>query len=439
MTFLKFFHPDNWSRYSRRFADNKEVYYKYKRVILLSQFTLLGSVIGVLHAVEDLIDGLLFLPLMDGIMAFFVFMCYLVNERGYHKSARYFLLTFLNVFFFVYSSIAPRELGIYFYYFTWIGLASIIFEPEEDVQRISFVVISTFLLVLLFTTEFRMFGDITVSIQNAERSMLINLVTSITVLVFFIVYMARMNDITEKRLTDLAREVKIKNEDLQKTNAELDRFLYSTSHDLRAPLMSVKGLINLIELEGNRDPKYFAMVNERLNKLDGFIRDIIDYARNGRTQLIPETIKLHQFLTEIIEGIRYMEGADQVKINLNVDEQLTLVADKSRLYMILNNLVSNAIKYRHPSGNSWIKISAKSAPKQLRLDVSDNGRGIEPEHIERIFDMFYRATDTSKGSGLGLYITKQAVQRLGGSITVHSVYDKGTTFTVTLPHLAPVA
>src|SRR5688572_23283503 len=100
--------PKNWSRYSRRFSGNEEELRHYKRVILLSQFALCGSVIGILHATEDLIDGLFFMPMMDLIMASSIFACYLLNESGKHRLARITLLSFLNIFFFVYSSLVDH-------------------------------------------------------------------------------------------------------------------------------------------------------------------------------------------------------------------------------------------------------------------------------------------------------------------------------------------
>src|SRR5688572_22322752 len=113
--------PRNWSKYSRRYHGDKEALRRYKRVILVSQFTLFGTVAGCLHAIEDLVDGLRFMPMMDSIMAASVFACYLLNENGKHHIARIVLLSFLNLFFFVYSSLAHAELGIYLYYFSWVG------------------------------------------------------------------------------------------------------------------------------------------------------------------------------------------------------------------------------------------------------------------------------------------------------------------------------
>src|SRR5690606_29086038 len=123
-----------------------EALYKYRRVILMSQFALFGSVVSLLHALEDIVDGLLFMPAMDIIMGVGVFTGYLINERGHHKTAKIFILTFLNIFFFVYSSLVPVELGIYLYYFPWVALAAVVFEVDENAYKIFFIALSVLLL-----------------------------------------------------------------------------------------------------------------------------------------------------------------------------------------------------------------------------------------------------------------------------------------------------
>lgn len=427
--------PKNWSRYSRQFSLDSEAYYKYKRVILLSQFTLFGAVIGILHALEDLVDGLVFMPVMDAIMAVFIFSTYLLNENEFHKTARIFLLSFLNIYFFVYCSLVPKELGIYFYYFAWIGLASVIFEPTENLLRIFFVATSIGLILLLHLTNFNLFGDFNIQVVDVERSFLINLITSIIVLVFFIVFMARTNDLSEERLVILAREVQEKNTRLQKTNDELDRFVYSASHDLRAPLMSIKGLINLARLESKEGviQQYLAMMIDRADKLDDFIHDIIDYARNARTGIVYEAVDVDGLVNDIFENHRFAESAQGISFEKKIVLDKPVYSDTRRLSIALNNLLSNAIKYHRKTPDAWVRVTAQLEDNSLKLTVADNGQGIHPERIKRIFDMFYRGTEHSKGSGLGLYIVKETVEKMGGTIRVTSEFERGSSFILKLP------
>jgi hypothetical protein len=119
---------------------------------------LFGFVAGLAHAAEDLVDGLVFMPIMDSILALSIFFCYLLNESGRHRLARIILLTFLNVFFFIYSSLTHRDLGIYLFYFSWVGLAAVVFERHENFLRFFFIGLSILFTMALFASDFSLFG-----------------------------------------------------------------------------------------------------------------------------------------------------------------------------------------------------------------------------------------------------------------------------------------
>jgi signal transduction histidine kinase len=428
--------PKNWSRYSRRFSGNEEELRHYKRVILLSQFALFGSVIGVLHAAEDLIDGLFFMPIMDLIMASSIFVCYLLNESGKHRLARIILLSFLNIFFFVYSSLADHELGIYLFYFSWVGLAAVIFEKDENFYRFFFIGLSIALTIILFATDFDAFGTTDFKAVDIERSFIINFVSSIAVLVFFIVFMANMNEQSERKLVDLAQEVQRQNDNLEKVNRELDRFFYSASHDLKIPLMDIKGIINaaMTEVEEGKVMEYFIMLRERAQKLDNFLLDIIDYARNSETGVRLEPVDIDLLTEDVLKNFTFVKGADKIRFEKAMTFEHRIETDRVRLMVILNNIISNAIKYhRMDQREAWIEIKASVADGKLHLVIADNGQGIEADLLPKIFNMFFRGTNQSKGSGLGLYIVKETVEKMGGTISASSEISVGTTFRISIP------
>lgn len=433
---LKFLSVKNWSRYSREFSEDQEALYKYKRIILFSQFALFGSVAGFLHSLEDLVDGLGFMPLMDMTMAVGIFICYVLNERGKHLVAKVLLLSFLNIFFFVYSSLVPPELGIYLYYFPWVGLAAVVFEINENRLRIFFISLSVVLLLILFISHFNVFGTFKFEAIDLERSFVINLVSSIVVLTFFIVFMSNMNQHSESQLYTKAEEVKEKNKDLEKVNGELDRFFYSVSHDLKVPVMDIKGILNEATSE-TRDEivmNYFLLLKDRANKLDDFLKDIIDYARNAKASAVVSSVNISQLVDEVIENFRFIPGADKVQIEKSIQLDHEMIIDRVRLYIILNNIIANAVYYQRSNVKSkWVKVVAELKHTTLVITVSDNGQGIEKELIPKIFNMFFRGTNQSKGSGLGLYIVKEAVERMLGSIFLESEVGKGTSFTLTFP------
>lgn len=433
---LGFLAVSNWSKYSKQFAHDKEALYQYKRIILLSQFTLAGSIIGVLHSLEDLVDGLYFMPMMDLIMALGIFICYRLNENGKHKAAKILFLTFLNVFFFVYSSLADHHLGIYLYYFSWVGLAAVVFETNENFYRFFFIGLSVTLTIILFATNFDAFGSVTFDAIDIERSFIINFVSSIAVLVFFIIFMSNMNEQSEKRLFQMADEVKIQNISLEKANRELDRFFYSTSHDLKVPINDMTGILNQAIGESNHQPSLetFILLRERTQKLDNFLKDIIDYSRNKKEQIQRSSFNLDALIADVIENFKFVSGADKIIFSKELDATATITTDRVRLYIILNNVVANAVKYhRTRARDKWIKITASIEHEQLHIEIADNGQGIDPEVLPKIFNMFFRGTNQSKGSGLGLYIVRETVEKLEGSITVDSKVDKGTTFIISIP------
>jgi len=231
-------------------------------------------------------------------------------------------------------------------------------------------------------------------------------------------------------------ELQSKNNELEKINFELDRFVYSASHDLRSPLTSVLGLLYLLRNETNTSEtiRYVDLMEESILKLDNIIRDIVAYSRNNRTQISIESIELKDVIKDISAGLRYLESDEIVlKEIVCVDEPAVIFSDRTRIQIILNNLISNSIKYRHPNRKPRISISCKKTDNNSIVVVKDNGLGIKEEHLGKIFDMFYRTSDKSSGSGLGLYIVKETIKKLGGTVDVWSEVNTGTTFTLTIP------
>jgi signal transduction histidine kinase len=438
---MRFLHPRNWSVYSRKLSGDKEALRQYKRIILLSQFTLFGSVVGVLHAVEDLVYGMVFMPLMDLTMAAGVFVCHLLNERGKYKLAKISLLAFLNLFFFVYASLVPKDLGIYFYYFPWVGLAAVVFENKENPQRLFFICLSVLFIILLFVTDFNPFGPFEFAAVYVGQSFIINLVSSMAVLVFFIVFMVSMNEYSEKKLESLAEEIRIKNGHLQKINRELDRFFYSTTHDLKMPLMDMKGIIYaaMTDVKDRTAFEYFVLLKERAQDLDTFLQDVIDYSRNTQTALQLEPVNIEHLVDEAISNFRFVNDADRIRFEKDILLDHPVEIDRLRLLNILSNIFSNAIKYQRPDiKDPWVKVGAHFFENKLNLYIADNGQGMHPDVLPKIFNMFFRGTDQSKGSGLGLYIVKETIEKMGGSIEVRSTPGLGTYFTIVLPATVPV-
>lgn len=225
-------------------------------------------------------------------------------------------------------------------------------------------------------------------------------------------------------------------EELKVRNTELDNFVYKVSHDLRAPLSSVLGLVNLSRLQGNTDNpmEYINIIGEKIQALDHFIGDVLSHSKNLKMDVDICKVDLERIIEQTFTDLGYLDGAMKTRKILRIDG-IEFYSDPWRISEIFRNLVSNAIKYRKP-GSDESEIVIKINVDQLCADISfaDNGIGIKDSSLKRIFEMFYRATDQGEGSGIGLYIVKNAVEKLGGQIKVASSPGEGTRFHILLPN-----
>jgi signal transduction histidine kinase len=265
------------------------------------------------------------------------------------------------------------------------------------------------------------------------KSLLI--ITNIVFILIIILSVCSYYSIMVKRLLASKKEIEIKNEDLIVVNRELDRFVYSASHDLRSPITSLKGLIEITQLEDDIDQikEYLGLMHQSLAQQDQFINDIIDYSKNKRKQVIIEPVSLRELFDEAISQLMHIENANKITFTqeLLVDQ---IQSDRLRLKIIISNLISNAIKYADNSKQEmFISIKTYGANGSHKIEVSDNGIGINDEFKDSIFEMYF-GTNKNKGSGLGLYIVKEAVENIKGNICVFSESTVGSKFTVTIPN-----
>ena len=232
------------------------------------------------------------------------------------------------------------------------------------------------------------------------------------------------------------QQLKDKVEELERTNDELNRFVYSTSHDLRSPLASVMGVLNLARMENSViDPNgYLGMIESCVKRMDFFILKVIEYYKSIRVDESFRNINFTSIVDECIEmcGMQNPE----IKFIVNIDQPVPFKADAFRLSVILNNLISNAVKYHNPEAiNPLVKLDIKVSPNEAIIVIEDNGVGIIGEHLNNIFKMFFRSNYSVTGLGIGLYIVKEALTRIGGHISVTSDMGKGTCFTIIIPNM----
>ncbi len=236
----------------------------------------------------------------------------------------------------------------------------------------------------------------------------------------------------ESEIHLLKREVKF----LRKQNKELDRFVYSASHDLKAPLRSIMGIVGIAKSETTDEMqlRYLGMILRSSSKLDNFINDLVNYSRNARIEIKSEKINLEELFNEILESLSYVDNAKGVQINKSIQVK-EIISDTSRIRIICSNLISNAYKYQRKDEKvqQSIKIRVEKIKSNIEISIEDNGEGISTDNQKKIFGMFFRASEQSHGSGLGLYIVREVVKKLKGRIRIESKLGNGSKFIVTLP------
>lgn len=429
----------NWSRLPKRYANDEEALYRNKRNILFSQITLVGGLVGIVHAIEGLLDRNYALPFLDFLMTAVLFASYYINESGNHLRAKVLLLSFLNIFFFFYSLITPREIGIYVFYFPWVAAAALIFNSEERFWQVFFISLSVVLLLVIFISDISFISSLKFAYIETARPFVINVVMSLLVTAIFIYFMIQLNEASEARLRKLTNEIKQKNTELLRTNEQLDRFVYSASHDIKIPIIAIKGLTH-IGIIDSPDPKtqlYFSKIEAQTDKLSRFLLEMLEYTRNSRTSLRLEQVKLDVLVDEVIENLSVIENASRIEYKKFIRIEENVMIDRVRFMVILNNLISNAIKYHNYAiPNPWVKIMISKVVDKIQVMIADNGHGINDEHKDKVFEMFFRGSNSAMGSGLGLFIVKETVEKMNGKIMLSSTEGEGACFRIDLPLVA---
>jgi PAS domain S-box-containing protein len=239
-------------------------------------------------------------------------------------------------------------------------------------------------------------------------------------------------DITELNVAQL--DLVKKNNELVKVNGELDNFVYRVSHDLRAPLLSIKGLISLINF-AELNPgttEYISLIESSATRMDNSIQDILEYSRNSRLEVKLERININELVHEIFNDIKFSTDS-QIELEYQADGEDSIVTDKFRMSTLLKNMIGNAIKYKRDVPESFIKFHMSQKGKTITMRVVDNGIGISKSSMPKVFDMFYRGSSASVGTGLGLYICKEIIERLNGKIKLKSKLGEGSEFDIVLP------
>jgi len=234
-------------------------------------------------------------------------------------------------------------------------------------------------------------------------------------------------------------EMKTAEAKLKSINQELNTFVYKSSHDLKGPLASIKGLTSIArdEVTDEAGIRYFGLIAQSTDRLDQILTDLLETVKLKETTVTTEKIDLNALIKDVLNSLEHGPDFGRVSFRLNITPNLFIYSDKKILTSVMQNLIDNGVKYRrHGLDNSFVSISIADSKTGINIKMEDNGMGIPEDIQDKVFDMFYRGHSESKGTGLGLYIVKNAVEKLGGTIELQSKVGEGTIFTIFLPNLA---
>lgn len=227
---------------------------------------------------------------------------------------------------------------------------------------------------------------------------------------------------------------------LEGTNAELESFSYSVSHDLRAPLRAIHGFARILLEDHNAklDPeaqRLLGVIDQNTRRMGQLIDDLLAFSRLGRKELASARVDMTELARLVADELRRGEGERDGQLEIHIDSLLPARGDRALLRQILSNLLQNAVKFTRGRPNARIEVGSRPDGKERVYYVKDNGAGFDPRYVDKLFGVFQRlhSTEQFDGTGVGLAIVKRIVQRHGGHVWAEGEVDRGATFYFTLP------
>lgn len=226
-------------------------------------------------------------------------------------------------------------------------------------------------------------------------------------------------------------------EELEKSNHELSSFIYRSSHDLRAPVASALGLIQVArhEVKDEVALEYLEKIEGSADGLDVLVSNIIDFYKNSRQEEVLEEIDFKEIIEDVLERLTGSMRNLPADFDLDIEQGNRFKGDSFRVRIVLSNIISNAMKFkRKEQEKAQVSIKIRTDLNEAEIQVEDKGSGIIKEHLQKIFSIFFKANHQQSGSGIGLYVVKEALEKMGGSVDVESEPNKGTSVSIKIPN-----
>jgi signal transduction histidine kinase len=241
----------------------------------------------------------------------------------------------------------------------------------------------------------------------------------------------------EIKVSERTKDLNLTNESLKRVNKELDNFIYKTSHDIRGPLATLKGMCNLamVDVKDDIALNYLKKMDYTVDRLNTILTrlTIVNYINNS--VLAPTAIVFRDIIAEIINLEKKKGMPDRFSINFSIEPGSLLISDRDLIKLILENLIDNAVKFHNDSErlDPYVTINVNKEDQFIKISVEDNGIGILNKTEDEIFQMFVRASERSENGGVGLYLAKLATEKIGGLISLEHSSEKGSLFQILLP------
>ncbi len=391
-----------------------------KRQRLLSKLIKVAVLLILLSSIPELYYGIVESILLIGITLVIFAVAYYLNKENQTDIAANIIILSLSLLLFVQTLQLGTASFTQVYYLPLVTGIPFILDTKKKVLFIFHLAHVVFFCLASFIIE-DVFLHINPPLEFTDMNGPINMLCALFMSAFFMWSMIQ-DTIKSQSLLMLAKQrLEQRNDSLTKSNQELDHLVYSISHDLRAPIATALGLIEVSRLESDPEKlRYYESLKESsLKRLDNFIIDILNYLKNNRMDLSIEPIDIQAEIQHAIQ----MNALHNSGVDIKVEEIICdgYYSDRNRIRIILNNLISNALKYtREEAQPKYLQIKPSYDGTHLKLVIQDNGVGIHSEYLDKIFLMFFKTDEKSKGSGIGLYITKEAVNKIFGTIEVES-------------------
>jgi len=403
---------------------------EFRQVMLSGQYAIIAMIVIAYYLLMEFSFGFIESQLVFCTALGLIFYSLVLHRQEKHCVANYFFFPTLNVLLYLVVSSESSSTGAAVYFIPVSLGAFAVFNYQQRSTAILLSILSFALYSLSTFTHFSLLPFRNYEESYAQMNAIINFGLAFPVSLMTVYLLISINHYSSAQLVE-------SNKQLTKLNEELDRFVYSTSHDLRAPLLSVLGILNIAEGYKNKEElqQYHRLIQTRVLALEKFIKDITDYSRNSRLEIVSERVNIATMTEEIWESLRHSDDARGIEFIIDLPKDLAVMNDGKRLRIVLSNLISNAIRYHDQrKENKYIKIYHHTTGSSFSLHIADNGQGIAPEVHSKVFDMFYRGNESSQGSGLGLYIVKETLEKLSGTIQLSSTPKIGSTFSISVPN-----